>query len=49
VESSRDKSAVIHGGGGSIGGAVAPAFVASDQAHTMTAAAVNVACGAIVD
>jgi FlaA1/EpsC-like NDP-sugar epimerase len=49
VQSLLDKSAAIHGGGGSIGGAVARALVASDQARIVAAAAVNVACGEIVD
>jgi NAD(P)-dependent dehydrogenase (short-subunit alcohol dehydrogenase family) len=44
-----NRTAVIYGAGGSIGGAVARAFVASDLARSMTSATVNVSCGAIVD
>jgi NAD(P)-dependent dehydrogenase (short-subunit alcohol dehydrogenase family) len=60
------KNAVVYGGGGAIGGAVArvfaregarvdalqeavAAFVASDRARTMTAATVNLSCGALID
>jgi enoyl-[acyl-carrier-protein] reductase (NADH) len=52
--------AVIYGGGGAIGGAVArlptlsevaetAAFLASDRPGAMTGAVANLSCGAVVD
>jgi hypothetical protein len=42
-----NKNAIIYGGG-PISGTVA-AFVASDQARTMTAAMVNISAGVLLD
>jgi NAD(P)-dependent dehydrogenase (short-subunit alcohol dehydrogenase family) len=56
----KDKHAVIYGGAGSIGGAIArvfaaagagdaATFLASDRASAMTATLANVTCGAFLD
>lgn len=54
----QNKKAVIYGGGGAIGGAVARAFAregtianfaASDHASAMTGAIANLTCGSLVD
>lgn len=48
------RNAVVHGGGGAIGGAAARAIesmrrqFSSGRARTMTAATVNISCGALV-
>jgi NAD(P)-dependent dehydrogenase (short-subunit alcohol dehydrogenase family) len=45
------KNAVVYGGAGSMGGAVARAFAeaGADGAGAMTGAVLNLTCGAIVD